>query len=437
MTQALQAMAPKLGSFVKALLSFGLTMTLIQTMVMAQTAYTPLRLSGFNHDGIANGVTPGGTVRQAGLSTTTTLDNPSFSSSVLYGKDFRGAVNSSTAPPFGLPTDGFLIANQNNFTDVYRTAPFEGPNIAVLTGADSIDLIVAPSQPANKVNLLVFSSEGASVLRARLFFDGGATDSSYFAPITIADWFLAANTNVLNRIGRVSRNTDQFSGTATNPHLDRAVLNLAPAQQGAYINRIRVAKNAGTSYLMVLAASVANVLDAPTVGNPNVLSFSAFNINWLPNVPNPTNYYYEVARDSLFTDYFPGKKNVRTTSANLNISNLTNSGTFAYFRVRTEDANGDFSAFSDAKVVQLRPTSLAGRMGGSSLLQLFPNPAKVHDGIQIPTDATDLTVVNNLGQLVQFAIIEGQLVINTPGLYLVRLRSQGIWHQGRILIDKP
>ncbi|NVO01401.1 MAG: hypothetical protein HXX09_01730, partial [Bacteroidetes bacterium] len=104
-------------------------MALIYLNNWAQT-YVPVAVTGFNADIIANG--SGGSNR-AYATTSGLFDNENPGGcNVMYAKDFRGNHNPSSAPTYGLPTNG-IINSLNLSGATYNLSDYSANNTLLLT----------------------------------------------------------------------------------------------------------------------------------------------------------------------------------------------------------------------------------------------------------------------------------------------------------------
>ncbi|MVT09397.1 Ig-like domain-containing protein [Chitinophaga tropicalis] len=157
----------------------------------AQT-YTPVAVTGFNNDAVAE------TGTDALAVTTTGLDKQD---KLLYTQGFA-ATNSLQA---GIPDNGIL----SNGLRTYQLADYTANNClylsdggaAVNSAAAGFLSLVTPAA-YSKLSFLCFSTEQKSTLTITLHFtDGTAADAGTF---TILDWFGGTNP-IFNSYGRVAR----------------------------------------------------------------------------------------------------------------------------------------------------------------------------------------------------------------------------------------
>ena len=162
----------------------------------AQT-YTPVAVTGFNADGIAESGT------NSTLVTSTALD---LSNNIMYSAAF-GAANSL---PAGVVNSGTIV----NGTRTYQLQPFTANNLMYLSlnGAQANTLasgtftLTTPVRFSN-ISLLLFSTEGNSDIDVILnFTDGTALGAGSY---TVLDWFGGTGA-VYSGYGRTKRLTSGY-----------------------------------------------------------------------------------------------------------------------------------------------------------------------------------------------------------------------------------
>ncbi|TWV98818.1 gliding motility-associated C-terminal domain-containing protein [Chitinophaga pinensis] len=157
----------------------------------AQT-YTPIAVTGYNNDGVA----------EAGLNatavTTTGLD---IQEKILYTFDFA-ALNSLDA---GIPNDGLFSTGLRT----YQMADYTGNNVlymsknggvALTTGLDTLTFVTPGAY--SKISFLCYSTEQSSTVSITFNY----TDGTHSVPdtSTILDWFGGTNP-VFDSYGRIKR----------------------------------------------------------------------------------------------------------------------------------------------------------------------------------------------------------------------------------------
>jgi gliding motility-associated-like protein len=168
---------------------------------------TPVPVTGFNHDVIAEAGT-------SSLTTTTIpLDGVTVSNKVMYSVAFRTANGFS----------GGGIADNGTVTDAagsYQLASYTGNNALLLQRTQTGDLTLNTPAKFSFVRVLCFTTEGSSLVNVKLTF----TDNSVTNALTnyvLGDWFNGTTNLVLSGFGRCTRATPASGADAfpTNPRM--------------------------------------------------------------------------------------------------------------------------------------------------------------------------------------------------------------------------
>ena len=206
-----------------------LTLLGIYLSVGASAQFTPIQLSGFNQDVIAEAGT------SALATTTIEMDAISPSNSVMFSAAFA-ATNGLSA---GLPANGTII----NGPDTYQLAPFNTSNVLFVRRTQSADLtLTAPSSYA-KIRLLAFSTEMSSTLNISLGFTDGTT-TAYLNGAVLSDWFDGPANIVLQGYGRIKRLSSgpyTVEGLPSNPRMYYLEIALNCTDRFKLLNRISIA----------------------------------------------------------------------------------------------------------------------------------------------------------------------------------------------------
>ena len=170
-------------------------------------SFTPVTVTGFNHDVIAESGT-------SSLTTTTIpLDGVTVSNKVMYSVAFR------TANGFG----GGGIADNGLVTDAagsYQLAPYTGNNALLLQRTQAGDLTLTTPAKFSALRVLCFSTEGVSAVNVTLTFTD-ATTTAALTNYSLGDWFNNTTNLVLSGFGRCTRATPASGADAypTNPRM--------------------------------------------------------------------------------------------------------------------------------------------------------------------------------------------------------------------------
>ena len=137
--------------FIPIFLQSGILILLCLLSFSLSAQYTPVTITGFNHDVIAEGT---GT---SSLSITTReMDAITPSNFVMCTKQFATANNITPVNIYGLPDNGTLISGNKT----YQFASFTGNNALYLFPGDSGKLKLATPARYTSISLLVLATEG-------------------------------------------------------------------------------------------------------------------------------------------------------------------------------------------------------------------------------------------------------------------------------------
>lgn len=255
-----------------------LILFLFQGNVFSQP-FTPVLVTGFNHDVIAESGT-------SSLTTTTIpLDGVTVSNKVMYSVAFRTANGFS----------GGGIADNGTVTDAagtYQLAPYTGNNALLLQRTQTGDLNLTTPAKFNSLRVLCFSTEGTSLINVTLTFTD-ATTTTVLTNAALGDWFNGTTNMVLQGFGRCTRATPASGADAfpTNPRLYYINIPISCANKNKLIQKINFTNvtTAGTnapypnavffaiSGIANTAAVTSNITNATCATNGSVtLSLNGF-----------------------------------------------------------------------------------------------------------------------------------------------------------------
>lgn len=199
-----------------------------------QAQYTPVTVTGFNQDCIAESGT-------SSLTTTTmALDAVPASNKVMYTNTFRTTNGFGGG---GIPDNGTIV----NGSDSYQLAAYNSNNVVLVQRGQNADMTLATPAKFRSIRILCFSTEGTSLVNATLFFSDG-TSAAGVTNYSLGDWFNNSTNLVLTGMGRCTRATPASGadGFPTNPRLYYIEINLSCANQQKNLQRINLA-NATTA----------------------------------------------------------------------------------------------------------------------------------------------------------------------------------------------
>ena len=233
----------------------------------AQT-YTPLAVSGFTQDGVAE-------TGSSSLAVTSTVLDGLTSNNVMYTKGFAAANGGFL---YGLPDNGLIVSG----TKTYQLQPYGGNNILYLSNAtnppanSAVTGTLTLYTPAilSRVSVLCFSTEGTQSLTATLNFTDGTSVTT--ATAAIPDWFGTSTVypTVMAAIGRVSRATAGPYTVATNasfPKLASWDIAIPCASQGKALQSITFNSIAVTGYNRAIILGLSGAAYTPTVVSPTTV----------------------------------------------------------------------------------------------------------------------------------------------------------------------
>lgn len=407
---------------------------LAQGIARAQNTY-PARVTGHTADVIADGQWSSTNTDVALGSTSAWLDGPT-SLRVLYCQSFRGNRNTTTAPPYGLDDDGMVRTGTGIASDGYKFMPFNGNNGTVLsTTSDSAVLMLEPYQVGNGMVLGLISSEGNSTAEVKAY---GSGVSLLQQPVilNVNDWFRLslATAGTITDIGRVSRSTDAFDGTASNPHIDLYTVT-DNTWQGTEkrIDRVVIRRtNTTNTMLTVVLLSVTSSLPRPEVLSAVMPTSQQAQITLASAPAGADSVYYEVYTDSLCapaTLVASGKQ--MASQPNLSIQNLPGAGELF---LRANYTGTRKSAFIEPYA--LRTVVSTGRTFSQAGIVLYPNPAQQSREavLKLPEHLTlqDLYLTSTTGQRINLPIAQGRTqLLQAPaaGVYMLTVQTtSGHWH---------
>jgi gliding motility-associated-like protein len=234
---------------------FGAMVLFLFSAVVARTqTLTPVAVTGYNHDGIAE------TYPNSLAGTDTVLDASAY---VMYSQAF------GTAAGFGggLPNNG-LITDAGN-TRQYQLAPYTGNNILnVMRNATKTLTLVTPAA-YKKLSLLTFSTENAALVNVTVEFADGTNLA--VSNVSLPDWFNGTTNIVIQGFGRVTRTASvtAVDGLTTNPRAYYIDIDLSCTDRKKLVTGIRVnnvtTTGANAPYPNVVLLALAGQVDTQTI----------------------------------------------------------------------------------------------------------------------------------------------------------------------------
>ncbi|WP_201979741.1 GEVED domain-containing protein [Hymenobacter rubidus] len=230
---------------------------------VAQAAYVPLVVTGFNADVIANGT---------GLSTSSTTIGVDAGGYVFMAQDFN-PTGTSYLPQNGLINSAATAGVSFQLASYTGSNSLRMPATGTGTGAGSGTLTVATPQPAGEVFLLATSGSGLSTVNVTVNFTDGTNQA--FSGQTVADWYGGSGYAILG-IGRVQRGVENRENSTTDPRIYQVRLTIATSNFAKSIQSIDFAKTSTSGVLNVFGVSINSVCSGtPAAGTPTASTASA------------------------------------------------------------------------------------------------------------------------------------------------------------------
>ena len=191
--------------------------------------FTPVTITGFNHDVVAE------TGTSSLTTTTTSLDGVTVSNKVMYTVGFK---TTNAFGGGGIPDNGSIV----NGTSTYQLAAYNANNALVLPRSSNADLTLATPAKYDTIRILCFATEGSALVNVQLTFTD-ATTTTALTNYTLGDWFNGTTNLVLQGFGRCTRATPASGADAysTNPRLYYIQIPLSCADKQKTLQKINLA----------------------------------------------------------------------------------------------------------------------------------------------------------------------------------------------------
>ena len=203
-----------------------------QTPWHAFSQLTPVTVTGFNQDVIAEG-----TGSNPVAVTSTGFDGSTATASIFYDVQFQLA-NSGIITGGGLPNNGTIV----NGADTWQLQAYTGNNCLLFPGqtvAFSLSFTLTTPRSYSEIALLSTAGSGPTSVNITLFFTDLSNTS--YGTFSVLDWF-NGTPFVIDNLGRVERQTPiaGFSGVPGNPRLYQNTITLNAADQAKSLNKIKI-----------------------------------------------------------------------------------------------------------------------------------------------------------------------------------------------------
>lgn len=203
--------------------------------LLAQT-YTPVTVTGYNIDAIAESTPASG-------STTNAIDGSDY---ILYSAAY-GVVYSTNK---GLPNNGTVTSGSRT----YQLNPYSGNNTCYITAGLKDSLILSTPASYAALSLLGLSTEGNGNMIVTVRFTDGT--NQVFTGLVMPDWFNNPNA-ILSGIDRAGRTTNTPDLQSSNPRLYAVDLVMTCANRAKMVSKIVIQNTTTNPRICVVAVSAA------------------------------------------------------------------------------------------------------------------------------------------------------------------------------------
>lgn len=204
---------------------FLLSLTLLGSSYAFAQTYTPLTVTGFNMDAVAENT----------VASTTTSGPIDGSNYAMYSAAYGALYNINK----GLPNSGTITSG----TRTYQLNSYTGNNNCYILSGQKDSLILTTPASFAALSMLGFATEGNCPMTITVRFTDGT--NQVFSGLTLSDWYNGSNA-ILSGIDRVDRTTGNPGNVTGNPRLYATDLVLACANRTKNVSKI-VIQNGGTN----------------------------------------------------------------------------------------------------------------------------------------------------------------------------------------------
>ncbi|MFP9116126.1 beta strand repeat-containing protein, partial [Flavobacterium sp. RHBU_3] len=314
------------------------TGTWVTGSFVAQNSYTPIDISGFNADVIANGT---------GMPSTTTNSDVDGVNYVYISLDYKATLSSSAAT-YGLPVNRLLTSSTVSGLK-FIIPDYNGNNSLRLDGTTPTGTVTLTTpMKFTDIYLAVTSGSGASTVNAVINFQDGTSQT--ISGISLLNWYATATTAqpaLISNIGRVLKTSSTGAQESGASKIFMITLSLDSANVGKTVTGFTITTTAtGTTPVANIFAVSGKVIgDCPTMGSATAHGnpgFTTGTAEWVLGSPGGTDasavtYTVEVYTDAAFTTPISGSPFTNLTGSSYTFSGLTANTTY-YYKIKA--ANG-------------------------------------------------------------------------------------------------
>lgn len=319
----------------------------------AGTAWTPIPVSNFNEDIVAEAMQP--------TPVNATMDQGTNLSGTLGQNTWFEQGYDAAAPSAGLPPAGSTFTSASQPTHTYRMAASYTGNNAILIDADHRSINITPASPASYSAFTILTA-GGNVVSGNtmtnliiLQHDDGTAETNLFYGY---DWYDGAQPVAYAANGRVNIGAPTFNDINNgNPKLFESVFGLADTVSpvtNILVQYSTAPYGNSTTYIMAISAASGAVAPIISLQSKEVNVFSngtaIFNVS-LSAGSEPLHYQWQ--KDGL--DLTDGGNISGSGTTNLVISGVTGADAGQYQLIITNVAGSTVSAMIPLTVMSTLP----------------------------------------------------------------------------------
>lgn len=301
----------------------------------AENNYSPINLTGFNADVIAEGN------GWATISTTSDVDGGGY---VYMSRDYLPNTTSAVLTTGALPVNRTMASPISGLN--FLMPDYKQNNVVRLTAtAPTQDLVFAIPTKLTNIYLAVTSGGGASSITGTIYFSDGSTQA--IGTTAVLDWFSAPTTALpalAYNIGRVNKNGTNFESefttttgsTGSNAKIFQLSIDILAANQVKKVSKVTINRATSSSGLPNIFAISGRVIgDCPTLTSASAVAASSTSatVSWVLGAEGdggtPT-YTIQTYSDLAYTTLV--STNTGVTGTSYTVPGL-NPATQYYFRV--------------------------------------------------------------------------------------------------------
>jgi hypothetical protein len=293
----------------------------------AQNSYTPISVTGFNSDVIANGN------GIASSSTTASVDSANFA---YLSQDYK--PNATISYAYGLPINRVMNSATAGLTYFMQDYSANNSLRVAAQGANGTLTFATPLKLSD-LYLAVTSGNGGADITAEIMFSDGT--SQLTPTIALINWDSAASGLIPalangSNLGRVDRASTTGIANTGNFKVFQVSIAIDTANQNKLVTGVKITKTGAGEVepvANIFAVSGKVVNDCPILETASATTSGTINFAPVATAGAPTSYTVEVYTDEAFTNPVAGSPFTGITTTSYTPAGLSGLTTY-YFRVK-------------------------------------------------------------------------------------------------------